>query len=66
MRTQSRNSRTPVTFAETDLAGLGVDISFREKLLHNSHLLITFHSGEGGQHDGRVSRFVLLIDVTHP
>lgn len=56
---------TTITWEQTDLAGLGIDVPFCEELLHNSHVLWTFHSCECSQHDGRVTCFVLLIHVTH-
>lgn len=56
---------TPITSEQTHLAGLGIDVSLCEELLHNSHVLWTFHSCECSQHDRCVTCLVLLIHVTH-
>lgn len=55
----------PSTWEHTDLAGLRIDVSFCEELLHDLHVLWTLHGCERSQHDGRVTRLVLLIHVTH-
>lgn len=54
-----------MTNEQTDLTGFGVDVPFSEKLLHNFHVIWTFHSRKSSQHNGRVASFVLVIHVTH-
>lgn len=50
---------------ETDLTGLGIDVSLGKELLHDPHVLWAVHGREGSQHDGRVARFVLVINVAN-
>ena len=47
------------------LAGFGIDVPAAEELFHDTHVLFYFHRGKGCQHDGGVSRLVLVVHVTH-
>lgn len=47
------------------LAGFGVHVPTGKEFLHNSHVLLCFHSGKGCQHDGGIPRLVLVIHVTY-
>lgn len=47
------------------LAGLGIHIPAGKEFFHHAHVLLRFHGGEGGQHDGGVPRLVLVVHVTH-
>lgn len=49
----------------TCLAGLGVNVALTEEFLHHRHVVLLLHSGESGQHDGRVPGLVLLIHRAH-
>lgn len=50
---------------DTNLTGLGVDVSTAEEFFYNLHVLLRLHGRQCRQHDRRVPRLVLVIDVTH-